>query len=226
MKTNAVSKSYEDKLVLDVPPLELLAGQIYAMVGANGSGKSTFSRILAGTENADGRSEPWQSKPVIGYMPQKTYAFRMSTIANMRVCGGAPEEINKYLEAMNMTGIAETRARKLSGGESAKMALGRVLTKQFELLLLDEPTAAMDMESTLTAERLIQEYCQKHNAAALIATHSLEQARRIADTILYLQEGKILEQGPAEQVLNHPQRAETRRFLEFYGVLPRLSEQE
>lgn len=220
MNTNSVSKTYEGRCVLSVPGLELIPGKIYAMVGANGSGKSTFAKILAGAEKADGGAAPWQEVPNLGYMPQKTYAFRMSTYANMKICGGEPEAIDAYLDAMKMTGIRSTRAGKLSGGEAAKMALGRVLTKPFDLILLDEPTAAMDMESTLTAERLVAEYCRRHNAAALIATHSLEQARRLSDVLLYLEKGQILEQGPTAGVLNHPQNSATRRFLEFYGALP------
>ena len=220
MKTNPISKTYAGKCVLSVPSLELLPGVIYAMVGANGSGKSTFANILAGAGKADGGAEPWQETPKLGYMPQKTYAFRMSTYANMKVCGGDPDRIESYLASMNMTAIRNTRAGKLSGGEAAKMALGRVLTKPFELILLDEPTAAMDMESTLIAEQLIKEYCSRCNAAALIATHSLEQARRLSDILLYLQSGQILEQGPTASVLTAPKNSGTRRFLEFYGALP------
>ena len=98
------------------------------------------------------------------------------------------------------------------------MALSRLLMKDYELLILDEPAAAMDMESTLSAEKLIRETCKETGCAVLLITHSISQARRIADRVLVLHQGKLVEQGATEAVLSAPSKEETRRFLDFYGL--------
>jgi len=85
-------------------------------------------------------------------------------------------------------------------------------------VVLDEPTAAMDMETTLLSEKLIVEYVRESGCSLILVTHSLQQARRIADEVWYFHKGKLLEAGPKEQVLYAPERTETRQFLEFYGV--------
>ena len=79
------------------------------------------------------------------------------------------------------------------------------MIRRYALLILDEPTAAMDMESTLAAEECIRRYCD-------------EQARRLADQIIVLHEGKLIEQGDTERVLASPREEQTRRFLEFFGI--------
>ena len=98
------------------------------------------------------------------------------------------------------------------------MALVRLMMKPYDLVLLDEPTAAMDMETTLLSEKLITEYVQETGCALVLVTHSLQQARRIADEVWYFHKGKLLESGEKEQILTSPQGAETKQFLEFYGL--------
>ena len=97
------------------------------------------------------------------------------------------------------------------------MALARVLMRPWELLILDEPTASMDMESAMLAEHLLTRYREETNCAILLITHDLPQARRLAEEALFLHSGQLWESGPAEAVLHSPKKAETRRFLTFYG---------
>ena len=217
MKIFAFSKTYEDRCVLDFPGMELQPGKIYAVIGANGSGKSTFAKILAGIAAADKRgrlAEP----AAIGYMPQKNYAFRMSTRANILLNGKDRARAEQLMDAVQIRHLAEKRADLLSGGETARMALARLMMKRYDLVILDEPTAAMDMETTLLSEELILEYVRETGCGVILVTHSLQQARRIADEVLYFHKGKLLESGPREQVLYAPRKGETRQFLEFYGV--------
>jgi ABC-type multidrug transport system ATPase subunit len=217
MKTCAFTKSYRKRRVLELPELELPQGQITAVIGANGSGKSTFARILAGIEPADG-NKPILPETAVGYMPQKSYAFRMSTRRNILLNGGDRARAAALMRALGIDGLARQRAKKLSGGETAKMALCRLLMGRYELLVLDEPTAAMDMESTLAAEELIRAAAREQGCSVLLITHSVQQARRLADRVLFLHQGKLRESGDAERVLYRPNEQETRRFLEFYGV--------
>ena len=98
------------------------------------------------------------------------------------------------------------------------MALCRSLMGRYDLLILDEPTAAMDMESTLAAEALIRKTCEDRRCAILLITHSIQQARRLAQRVLVLHRGTLIEQGQSPQILDAPAQAQTKRFLDYYGV--------
>ena len=217
MKIEAFSKTYEGRQVLDFPGMEVQPGKIYAIIGANGSGKSTFAKILSGILLADRRGKRTDGKS-IGYMPQKNYAFRMSTKANILLGGKDESRANALMDAIQIRHLENKRADKLSGGETARMALVRLMMGKYDLAILDEPTAAMDMETTLLSEKLIADYVQQTGCALILVTHSLQQARRLADEVLYFHKGKLLEYGPKAQMLDAPAMAETKQFLEFYGI--------
>lgn len=89
--------------------------------------------------------------------------------------------------------------------------------RDYDLLILDEPTAAMDMESTLAAEKLIQSYRDQTGCAVILITHSLRQAQRISNRIIYLEQGELMESVDSERLLQSPQKSETKRFLQFFG---------
>ena len=216
MRTTAFSKTYGTKRVLDLPELEIAPGAVTAVVGANGSGKSTMAKILAGLEPADGGGKPLSGIRV-GYLPQKPFAFRMTVEQNIALNGADAKQREAMMEALGLTPLRRSRAKKLSGGETAKMALARILAGSYDLLILDEPTAAMDMESTLAAEKLIVDYREKTGCAVLLITHALAQAERIADRLWYLHRGALCEQGETKAVLAVPKQPETKAFLEFYG---------
>ncbi len=217
MKTAAFSKTYRGRTVLRLPQLELPAGEITALVGPNGSGKSTLAKVLAGIEPADGKA-PVLTGCSVGYLPQKSFAFRMSTRRNVLLNGGDPARADQLLRALGLEALARQRAWKLSGGETAKMALCRILMGSYGLLILDEPTAALDMESTLAAEELIRRRCRETGCAVLLITHSIQQARRLSARMLLLHRGELVEQGETERLLRAPEREETRRFLQFCGL--------
>lgn len=217
MKLSPFSKTYEGRTVLDFPGMDLQPGKIYAVIGANGSGKSTFAKILAGILNPD-KKAALLSSGTIGYMPQKNYAFRMTTKKNILLNGTDPVKAEALMDALQLRHLESKRGDKLSGGETARMALARLMMKDYDLVLLDEPTAAMDMETTLLSEELIAQYVRETGCALILVTHSLQQARRLAHEVWYFHKGKLLESGPSEQLLEAPEQAETRQFLEFYGV--------
>jgi len=217
MKIASFTKTYEKRVVLDFPGIELEPGKIYAIIGANGSGKSTFAKILAGIVPADKKGKLTEGC-TIGYMPQKNYAFRMSTYKNILLNGKEYKLANKLMEDLQLSHLSAKRADRLSGGETARMALARLMMKSYDLVILDEPTAAMDMETTLLSEELIADYVKRTDCALILVTHSLQQARRLAHEVLYFHKGQLLEQGNATAVLNAPQKEETQKFLDFYGV--------
>ena len=217
MRILPFSKTYEGRQVLDFPGMAVEPGKIYAVIGANGSGKSTFIRILAAVLPADKKGK-FLEGGTVGYMPQKNYAYRMSTRKNILLNGSDEARAEALMDAIQIRHLENKRADKLSGGETARMALARLMMKRYDMVLLDEPTAAMDMETTLLSEKLIADYVRETGCALILVTHSLQQARRIAHEVWYFHRGKLLEAGPKEQVLQEPQMAETRQFLEFYGV--------
>ncbi|MGN0999318.1 MAG: ATP-binding cassette domain-containing protein [Faecousia sp.] len=212
----AFSKTYDGVTVLDFPGIELQPGEIYAVIGANGSGKSTFAKILAGILSAD-RKASLPSRISVGYLPQKPYAFRMNTKKNILLGGTDKSRADELMKGLQLCHLEKKRADRLSGGETARMALARLMMRQFDLLILDEPTAAMDMETTSAAEALIQDYVKETGCALILVTHSLQQARRVADAALFFRKGKLVESGEKAQVLYDPTQPETKRFLEFYG---------
>ena len=217
MKISAFSKTYDGIGVLDFPGMELKPGTVYAIIGANGSGKSTFAKILTGILPAD-RKGKLMDAATVGYMPQKNYAFRMSAMANILLNGKDEARANRLMDALQIRHLENKRADKLSGGETARMALARLMMRSYDVVILDEPTAAMDMETTSLSEDLILSYVKETGCTLILVTHSLQQARRVADEVLYFHKGKLLEFGPMEQVLYEPAAPETRQFLEFYGI--------
>ena len=217
MKTTAFTKTYGERVVLSPPELELRRGQITAIIGPNGSGKSALAKILAGIERAD-EKKPILDHISVGYLPQKSFPFRMSTEKNILQNGNDPARAKALMKALGIDALAGQSAKNLSGGETARMALCRILMRHYELLILDEPTGAMDMESTLAAEECIRGYCDETGCGVLLITHSISQARRIADCVIVLHQGRLIEQGESVQVLSKPKQEKTKNFLEFYGL--------
>ncbi|MBO5140068.1 MAG: ATP-binding cassette domain-containing protein [Peptococcaceae bacterium] len=217
MNVPAFSKTYDGVKVLNFPGMSFEKGRIYAILGANGSGKSTFAKILSGMLPSD------QKKTVrlgsgLGYLPQKNYAFRMSVRDNLMLNGTDAARADALLDALQIRHLQHKKADRLSGGETARMALARIMMKSYNVLILDEPTAAMDIETTILSEKLIQQYVQETGCTLLMITHSLQQAKRIADELLFFHEGMLLEHGAKENLLTSPQTKELRQFLEFYGL--------
>lgn len=217
MKLFPFCKTYDGVTVLDFPGAELEPGKIYGVIGANGSGKSTFAKILAGVLPADRRGTV-SDIGAIGYMPQKNYAFRMSTRSNILLGARDEARADELMDSLQLRHLEHKRADRLSGGETARMALARLMMQSYDLVILDEPTAAMDMETTSLSENRITAYVRETGCALILVTHSLQQARRIADEALYFHRGRLLESGSRDRVLYAPQTSEARQFLDFYGV--------
>jgi putative ABC transport system ATP-binding protein len=199
----------------------LHAGERIAIVGPSGAGKSTLLRLInrldeptSGAvllDGEDARTLPPQAlRRRIGLMMQRAYLFP-GTVRHNIAYGPAqqsqhlPEaQIDAWLNDVGLPGYGERDAQTLSGGEAQRVALLRALANQPEVLLLDEPTAALDEENRRSVEELIARLIQQRRLTCLWITHSLEQAR-LANRVLRLEAGQLTALGTPGQVLQPAQ---------------------
>lgn len=214
-----VEKRYGIKIALTIPELTIEQGERVALIGANGSGKSTLIRLLAGAIKPDAGviQAGGLARGEIGYLPQHPFAFDLTVLQNVSLAlEGGRERSKKAREALERVGLAHLaneRANRLSGGETQRMALARVLAKPRKLLLLDEPTASADIQAIELIERAILEYVEKTSCTLVFSSHAPSQAMRLSTRVLALDSGRICEQGEAGDVLRAPQAESTRAFL-------------
>lgn len=212
-------KAYGEKVVLDISQVCFEKGKKYALIGANGSGKSTFLKCLASVIPFDGKiNEPVKD---LVYMPQQSYAFSISVKNNILLAFPFKDRKNhtrqaeEIIQKLGLCELKNKNASRLSGGETQKTALARIMVKKHQVLLLDEPTSAMDIEAALNAENALISYANENNTTLIFATHSLRQAS-LADEIIFLKDGKIIETGASKDILNNPVKAETKEFIDFF----------
>jgi len=231
VKIEGLQKRYGERTVLDVESLALEAGSSYALVGPNGSGKSTLIRVLSGVELASaGRvtveGSVQRKNLAVGYMPQKSYVFGFSAFRNVALAlersrlsrDEVSARVHDALAAVGMADMAESRGGGLSGGEAQRVSLARMLVQDLDVLLLDEPTASMDVAGTLLVESALQAYRERTGCLVLAATHAPSQARRISDRAIMLSDGHVVEQGPTDTVLSTPKSDAGRAFLSYWSV--------
>ncbi len=193
------------RFTLEIDRFTLLDREKLAVVGPNGSGKTTLLRLLAFLETPTS----WErytfrghsfypgkmDRTGLGVVQQSPYLFGGSVAQNLAyplklrkmARPTRDERIRAMLELIDLTPLADAAARKLSGGEQKRLALGRVLIAEPELLLLDEPTAHLDRPSRRVIERVLT----RTNISLLLVTHDLHLAHRVADRVLNLQAGRI-----------------------------------
>ena len=199
-----VKKTYRGRTVLDVPGLCIEDGQSAVLTGANGSGKTTLLRILARVLKADGGMVTAPTDCL--YLPQHPYAFRGSVLDNVLI--GAKdqrEQALKLLRQLDLSALADKQAQSLSGGELQKMALCRLLIRPCALLLLDEPTAALDERGTELVCEVLAQYKARTNCTVLFSTHAPKLSAKAADRHILLRDGKIDADSGVRKVYNVPE---------------------
>lgn len=214
-----VKKNYGDRTVLWVDLLKIKKGERLSLTGANGSGKSTLLKIIAGIITCDGYVEVPQK---VLYMPQKTVLFDMSVLHNVTysLSGKKKEKEEKAMEALRKTGLSELynkNALTLSGGEGARLALARILVNDCDVLLLDEPTGAVDVEGTEIVENALREYTEKNGCTLITATHSPLQAKRLSERVVMLQDGRIAEDCTPEEFFLAPKTDFGKKFVSMWS---------
>ncbi|HHW01127.1 MAG TPA: ABC transporter ATP-binding protein [Clostridiaceae bacterium] len=223
-----IKKSYSNRFTLDIGKLELAEGRIYGILGPNGSGKTTLLRLISGLEKPDNGKISYGSEfeapsGEVAFLLQNSYLFDFSVLENVLLgTGGKSTDDQKLamdaLREIGMEKYANVRASTLSGGEAQKVAIARTLVRKRRLVLLDEPTASVDIYSMRQVEDFIKKFNKNHNATVVISTHNPSQAARIADEVVIMWNGCIIERGSPESVFSSPCREETRQFLENWRI--------
>lgn len=203
---NNIKRYYFHKLVLDIENLTIESGKVTGIIGPNGSGKSTLLRVIAGLDkefsgeikynNEILDKEIYQDMTLVS---QKPYLFRRTVYENLEYplnIRGANkkekrEKIDRIIERFQIQDLRNKKAHLLSGGESQKVNLARALIFRPSLLILDEPTSNIDPESMKIMEKEIIRFNKETSGTVLIVTHNMEQARRLCDNIIELEEGKV-----------------------------------
>jgi tungstate transport system ATP-binding protein len=198
-----------------------VGGSRTAILGPNGAGKSTLLRLMHGLLKASGGGLHWPQPLSQGMVFQRPIMLRTTALANveygLKLQGvGANERRRRAAAALARVGLPELAARparRLSGGEQQRVALARAWALDPQVLFLDEPTASLDPASSREVERIIREIAAS-GTRIVMTTHNLGQARRLAEEVIFIESGRVLEQTPASTFFREPQTAAARRFIQ------------
>ena len=231
-----INKTYGDYKASDNVSFGIEKGKLIGLLGPSGSGKTTILRMIAGLEQPDsgeiiidGRvvNDVPASERGIGFVFQNYALFRYMTVYDNIAFGLKVQKADKkyikqrvmeLVELIGLKGLEKRYPSQLSGGQRQRVAFARMLVEPHPLLLLDEPTSAMDLNASDQVEQELMAYCAAHQTTLIFATHSLAQAQRVADILLLMDHGHLAETGTAQELIHHPQTQEARDFLRNWKV--------
>lgn len=237
-----VVKNYGDTRVLDHLDLSIPAGQKVALIGPSGSGKSTILRLIKGLEtfssgqiniagqavNARGSAGSlFRRRPatthVVGMVFQHFNLFPHLTVeqniteAPLRVLKVSVEEAraraHHYLQLVGLSHKANVWPATLSGGQQQRVAIARALAMRPKVMLFDEVTSALDPELVSEVLGVIRHIAHEQQMTMLLVTHEMNFARDVADRVIFMEQGKIVDDGVPQDILVTPRHARTRQFL-------------
>ena len=235
LEVRGVTKAFGEAQVLGGIDLTIGEHQAVALIGASGSGKSTLLRcidlleeiddgdiFLDGSVITDPSVDPVDVRRRLGLVFQAYNLFPHLSVLDNVVLGdvkahGTPkgeaeERARALLERFGLGGRGDERPERLSGGQQQRVAIVRAFAARPRAMLLDEVTSALDPELVGEVLEVIREL-KAEGVTMLLCTHEMGFAREVADTVCFLHEGRIVEQGSPEQVLTEPTQPETQRFL-------------
>jgi ABC-type Fe3+/spermidine/putrescine transport system ATPase subunit len=233
-----IRKTYASTVAVDGVSLWVPAQSIVAVLGPSGSGKSTLLSVIAGLETPDSGRVLWEGEPLdsvpahrrnFGLMFQDFMLFphlnvERNVAFGLQMQRLEPEAVTarvaECLEQVGLAGFGRRDVGTLSGGEQQRVALARALAPRPRLLMLDEPLGALDrtLREHLLGE--IHHILHSTHQTALVVTHDQEEAFGLANRIVILEAGRVLQEGDPQQVYLHPHSAAVARFLGFANLLP------
>jgi polar amino acid transport system ATP-binding protein len=235
LEAEGLVKRFGDHVVLSGVDLAVAEHEVVVLIGASGSGKSTLLRCVSlleelddgtvrldGEEVTDPRADADRLRSRFGVVFQAFNLFpHLSVLQNVtlapRVVHGvsrdeAEERAMRLLDRVGLAGKAKAYPDRLSGGQQQRVAIVRALANEPRMLLLDEVTSALDPELVGEVLRLVREL-KDQGTTILMSTHEMAFARQVSDRVCFLDDGRLSEQGPPEQVLADPREPRTRQFL-------------
>ena len=229
-----ISKSFGDLQVLKKISFDIHKGEKIAILGPSGSGKSTILRCINQLETYDSGEIDYMEKPVnsgqalhelrrhIGMVFQRFNVFtHMSVLQNVIE---APVHVKKVpkqeaiakakdlLKMVGLEGREEAMAKNLSGGQQQRVAIARAMAMNPEVILFDEPTSALDPELVGEVLSVIRKVAAE-GVSMVIVTHEMNFAREVADRILFMEDGVIVEDAPPEEFFEYPKNDRIRQFI-------------
>ena len=212
-------RRFGNRTVLDGVDLHVPRGEFGALLGASGSGKSTLLRIVAGLDTVIEGEVAVSRRRAVAFQAPRLLPWEpvwRNVVLGLPGRSGRVRAAHALAE-VGLSERADAWPATLSGGEAQRVALARALVREPHLLLLDEPFAALDALTRLTAQRLVAELCAKHNPAVLLVTHDVQEALLLADRVLILHGGRIdydvLLEAPRPRDMDGPWFIERRREL-------------
>ena len=209
-------KQFGDRRVLDGLDLAVRKGEFVALLGRSGSGKSTLLRILSGLDRDVTGESTVDGTVSVAFQQPRLLDWRTvwrNVVLGLKIADprGTAE---RALAEVHLTELADAWPQTLSGGEAQRVSLARALVREPDLLLLDEPFAALDALTRLAMHRLVRQLWTTHRPAVLLVTHDVDEALALADRILVLDSGRII----AEHVVTGPHARLRTEVLADLGV--------
>lgn len=215
-----LKKSFEDVDVLHDISLSVEEGEVVAVIGPSGSGKSTLLRCCTGLETQD--SGKIHHEGHFGLVFQNFNLFPHYTVlknimdapilVQKQSKKDAEKAARELLEKMGLSDKADAYPCQLSGGQQQRVAIARALALKPSILFFDEPTSALDPELTGEILKVIKELASE-KMTMVIVTHEMSFARDVADHVIFMDGGYIIEEGEPMEVIEHPKEERTRQFL-------------
>ncbi len=237
IKATALNKAFDEVQAVDDVSFTMRAGDVAALLGPSGCGKTTLQRLLAGFERPDSGSIEISGREVAGpdrFVPPEDrgvamvfqdYALfpHMTVEQNVGYALGRRPDSDRVDSVMRLVGISALGGRRpeeLSGGQQQRVALARALAPSPQVVLLDEPFSGLDasMREELRAE--VREILLAAGVAAILVTHDQEEALSFANDVAVMNQGRIEQSGPPEEIYGHPASHWVASFLGEIDVLP------
>ena len=205
------------RTILNVPHAIIPADRITACIGPNGAGKTTFLKLLDGLIQPHMGTVSYSFKTKTALVLHHTPMIKASTKTNLGIVRDADvsinaDDIDRVIKQVGLDKLVNSPAHKLSAGERQKLCLGRAILQKPNLVLLDEPTANLDPSTTEQVEGLIRQFDQQ-GTDVIFSSHQLAQVQRLAEYIIFIDQGEIKEKGPVGPFFSNPQTQAAKRYL-------------
>jgi tungstate transport system ATP-binding protein len=241
LKGRDLRMCYGGAVVLDVPAVAVGPGEILALIGPNGAGKSTLLRVLgllerpaAGTVSFRGTPVAWGGRDLLATRRRFACVFQEPLLCDTTVgtnvalglqlrrrpASEVAGRVQTWLDRLGLAHLASRRARTLSGGEAQRASLARAFAIHPDVLLLDEPFAALDPPTREELLTLLQGLLRQEGFTTVFVTHERGEALRLGDRIAVMMDGRIHQVGTPAEVFGHPVSEEVARFVGVETILP------